>query len=183
MDSTPADTPGQPPDPMAEIKAMTAIAEAFKGLGPQPIERILEWANKHYLGRAASVMKQKPASAAVADVPPAEGEGERIDFPALLGSARALSGVDRVLLAGHYFQAILGQSDFDGFSLNRELRNAGHASGNITRDLDSLMAKTPQLVIQTRKQGTSKQARKLYRLTAAGLAAARAMVGPTEATE
>jgi len=184
MDPTSADTQEQAPDPMAEIKAMTAVAAAFKELGLSAIERVLEWANKHYLGRAAPVTKTKKAGAAGVGVESAaESDEERVDFPAFLGSARASSAIDRALLAGYYFQMILGQSDFDSFSLNRELRNAGHGSGNITRDLDGLIAKTPQLVIQTRKHGTSKQARKLYRLTTAGVAAARLMIGAAVATE
>jgi hypothetical protein len=32
---------------------MAAVAEAFKGLGLEPIERVLDWANKHYLKRSA----------------------------------------------------------------------------------------------------------------------------------
>jgi hypothetical protein len=185
MDPTPEETPEQPPDPMAEIKAMTVLAEAFKELGLEPIERVLDWANKHYLKRAAPTAKQKKpgAASAAGDESATESDQERVDFPTLLGSTRASSGVDRALLAGYYAQVVLGQGDFDSFSLNRELRNAGHASENITRDLNGLIAKTPQLVIQTRKQGTSKQARKLYRLTSAGLAAAKAMVGTPEATE
>jgi hypothetical protein len=187
MNPTPEDgTPEQPPDPMAEIKAMTGVVDALKGLAPRSIEHVLEWANKHYLGRVAPVVKQRPGSpgAAAADIAAVQGDGERVDFPTFLSSARASTAVDRALLAGYYFQQILRQADdFDSFSLNRELKNAGHASGNITRDLDALIAKTPQLVMQTRKHGTSKQARKLYRLTAAGLTAARAMTGAAATIE
>lgn len=185
MDPSHTDSTARPSDPMAEIAAMTAVAEAFKPLVPDQIERVLEWANKHYLKRSVPAAKATSLASAVAaaDSTDPESAQGRVDFPSLLGSARATSGVDRVLLAGYYFQAILGQGDFDGFSLNRELKNAGHASGNITRDLDGLMAKTPQLVIQTRKQGTSRQARKLYRLTAAGLQAAKALMGLGGATE
>lgn len=175
----------QPPDPMVEIKAMTAVAEALKGLSPQPLERVLEWANKHFLGRAAP--KAKPAAGTnvvvANDDAVGGGDQEHVDFPTLLSSARHSTRVDRALLAGYYHQVVLGQTDFDGFSLNRELKNAGHASGNITRDLDGLIAKTPQLVIQTRKHGVSKQARKQYRLTTAGVAAAKAMMTAAGATE
>jgi hypothetical protein len=186
MSPTAEETLEQPPaDPMMEIRAMTGVAEALKGLERQPIERVLDWANKHYLGRPAPTAKQKAPAAATAEAEGAEGDGaaERTDFPTFLSSARTSSAIDRALLAGYYFQVVVGQTDFDGFSLNRELKNAGHASGNITRDLDGLIAKTPQLVMQTRKHGNTKQARKLYRLTAAGLTAAKAMLGTAPATE
>ena len=161
-------------DPIVEIKAMTAIASAFEKLDAGQIHRVLGWANHHYLQGSIALSTTIRAAAAAAGEASGAQTAEYADLPAVLAAAPvAVSGPDRALLAGYYLQVVLGQSDFDGFNANKELKHAGHASGNITRDLDALMARAPQLVVQTRKHGNSKQARKLYRLTAAGVAAAK----------
>jgi len=51
------------------------------------------------------------------------------------------------------------------------LRHLGYAAGNITSALAQLIGGKPQLAIQTHKSGSSKQARKRYRLTNEGLRA------------
>jgi DNA-binding PadR family transcriptional regulator len=51
---------------------------------------------------------------------------------------------------------------------------------NITTALSSLIERKPQLVIQTRKSGNSKQARKRYRLTDAGIRAVERMISGGE---
>jgi DNA-binding PadR family transcriptional regulator len=45
----------------------------------------------------------------------------------------------------------------------------GYTVSNITRAFDSLMLQDPKYVIQVKKSGTSRQARKLYKLTHAGV--------------
>ena len=76
---------------------------------------------------------------------------------------------ERALVAAYWFQYLGGVSDFDSATLNKELKHLGHQSSNITTALTSLMSKKPQLVIQTRKSGASKQARKKYKLTNEGI--------------
>jgi DNA-binding PadR family transcriptional regulator len=66
--------------------------------------------------------------------------------------------------------------ELEGFTLNKELKNLGHGVSNITSALDTLMSRKPALVIQTKKSGTSKQARKKYKLTLEGLRAVERMV-------
>jgi hypothetical protein len=50
------------------------------------------------------------------------------------------------------------------------LKNLGHGVKDITKVFSSLIATSPQQVIQTRKSGTSRQARKRYKVTKAGIA-------------
>jgi hypothetical protein len=70
----------------------------------------------------------------------------------------------------------MGESDFDAFNANRELRHVGYEASNITRDFDNLMSRTPSLLLQTKKMGNTKQARKQYRLTHAGVKAVEEML-------
>ena len=83
---------------------------------------------------------------------------------------------ERALFGAYWLQEIGGQPDFDSASLNRELKHLGHAASNITSALTSLMTKRPQLVVQTRKSGASRQARKKYKLTSAGVQKVKAML-------
>jgi hypothetical protein len=66
--------------------------------------------------------------------------------------------------------------DFASQEINAALKNLGHPIGNITSAFDNLKARKPAPVMQLKKSGTSKQARKTYRLTLAGKSAVEAMV-------
>jgi hypothetical protein len=61
--------------------------------------------------------------------------------------------------------------------LNTELKNLGHAIPNITDALTSNIEKKPQRVIQLQKAGTSRQARKTYKVTHEGLVYVAGMLG------
>lgn len=69
----------------------------------------------------------------------------------------------------YWFQEIVGDSEFESAKLNRELKHMGHGLSNVTKALNSLIGKKPSLAIQTKKSGSSKQARKKYKLTHAGV--------------
>lgn len=84
------------------------------------------------------------------------------------------------LVVGYWFQVLQGEQDLDGFQINKELKHLGHGVSNITTALSSLIDRKPQLVIQTRKSGNSKQARKRYRLTDAGIKAVERMLAGGE---
>ena len=69
-----------------------------------------------------------------------------------------------------------GEADFDAQSVNTKLKHLGHGVGNITQALDVLKDRRPQLIVQLRKSGTTKQARKKYKVTTAGKSAVEAML-------
>jgi translation elongation factor EF-Ts len=52
----------------------------------------------------------------------------------------------------------------------------GHHVSNITDAMNELQRQKPQLAVQLRKSGTSKQARKTYRITTEGVKAAEIMI-------
>jgi hypothetical protein len=53
--------------------------------------------------------------------------------------------------------------------VNKELKNLGEGILNITSALDALKAQKPALALQLKKAGKSRQARKTYKVTVAGL--------------
>jgi hypothetical protein len=158
-----------------EIQAMSAIAEALAGLSEDQARRVLKWALDRFQLRTSG-----------AHVPPV-GETPLptrafTDFPEFLDAANPQTGLDRVLAGAYWFQIAQGQEDWDSQTLNTSLKQLGYPSTNITRDLDALIKRTPRLVLQVRKEGTSRQARKRYKLTREGIRAVEAMLNATVRT-
>jgi DNA-binding PadR family transcriptional regulator len=69
-------------------------------------------------------------------------------------------------------------TDVEAQRVNTELKQLGHGVSNITRAFDALKSQKPALIMQTRKEGTSKQARKKYKVTTEGKKAVERMLSP-----
>jgi hypothetical protein len=180
-----------PVDP--EIQAMSTIADALSTLDQQAITRVLKWASERYAvelavrahtesdkrhaeqsGGSAQPTPPDPTSFTAPSSAPAPATFN--DFHELFDAANPSTSMDKALVAGYWFQVSKTQDDLDGFQLNKELKNLGHPSSNITRDLDHLINKTPRLAMQVRKDGSTKQARKKYKLTREGIKAVERML-------
>jgi Tfp pilus assembly protein PilX len=111
--------------------------------------------------------------------------GEYEDVAALYTAAAPRTEPERALVVGYWFQVHQGMKDFDSQRVNAELKNMGHGVGNITEAFSRLIGRKPQYVIQTRKSGTARQARKLYRVTNEGIKRVKAMLAgqPEDAAE
>src|SRR5881628_1024573 len=163
--------------PLAEINAMQKLAEAFDGLPPDAIERVLRWAAGHY---GASV------GPAPKGLTPRIGEGVVVEPDApkfgslaeLCAAASPTTDADRALVAGYWFQVAEGAAEFSAQAVNSALKQLGHGVSNITSAFETLKTQKPALVMQLKKSGTTKQARKSYKLTVAGLNAVHQMIGP-----
>jgi hypothetical protein len=160
-------------DPQAEIKAMTRLAEALADLGEGARGRVLRWAVEHF-GVSVGVIRVSRKPGEETELAAAWNDAE---LGELFAAADPQTEADRALVVGYWFQFVQGGADFASMSVNSSLKHLGHGVQNITRALDQLKRRKPQLVIQLRKSGTAKQARKKYKLTAAGRAAVEAMLG------
>jgi hypothetical protein len=167
-------------DPMGEVKAMGAVAEALKGLDKEAVARVLQWAAGSF-GVPVATQRAK-----VLSMPSQEGNDVvSEDFASLADLYAATQpnvDSDRALVAGYWYQFKEGQEDFASQTVNTALKNLGHGVSNITKALETLKAQSPALVMQVRKSGSSQQARKKYKLTAAGKKAVELLVnqGATE---
>ncbi|MFA5907299.1 MAG: hypothetical protein WC815_00825 [Vicinamibacterales bacterium] len=172
----------KPGDPFAEITAMQKVAEALKSLDTAAIGRVLQWAANHWsvptpqviTGASIPSTAKMPAPIVSADAPPPK----YTDLGELFAAASPAADTDRVLVVGYWLQFIEGRSDLASFDVNKELKNLGHGVANVTTAFDNLKARKPAPVIQLKKAGTSKQARKTYKLTLAGKQAVEAMLPP-----
>ena len=168
-----------------ELKAMQDLAGVLAELDADAKRRVLKWAADRYQAKPAA---PQPAAHHEADhsatpPPPPPREPAFGDFADLFDAANPESGVENALVAGYWFQAVQKNAELDSQQLNSALKNLGRPSSNITRDLDSLMTRSPRLVIQVRKDGNTKQARKRYKLTTEGLRSVERMLARTGRVE
>jgi hypothetical protein len=95
----------------------------------------------------------------------------------LFDLANPATDSDKLLVVAYWFQVVRGESELDSQSLNTELKHLGYPIGNITRAVSALSTTTPRLVMQIKKSGTTRQARKKFRLTVEGIKKVDAMTG------
>lgn len=155
-------------DPHAELSAMKAITEALNGLQPASIQRILRWIWDIHLREEKSkecIVDEKKSP----DVSTAE-ESQYKNLADFYAAASPNTDTEKALVVGYGIQTLENSDvDLDAQRINSELKHMGHGIKNITAALNGLMSRKPQLVVQTRKSGSSKQARKKYRLTTEGM--------------
>jgi len=155
-----------------EIAAMQEMARALEGLDEAAVERVLRWACARFgilPGRGAAGGSTLP-SAETGELPRFESLAD------LYAAADPGTEADRALVAGYWHQFVEGQETFGSQLLNSGLKNLGQGVSNITKALGTSMAQKPALVMQVRKSGTTRQARKLYKLTSAGKKAVEMMI-------
>lgn len=99
----------------------------------------------------------------------------------LHGAASPDSEASNALVGGYWFQVLQKNTDFTAQQVNDELKNLGCAIGNITMAFNTLRERKPALVLQVQKTGSSKQARKRYKLTQAGINEVQRMLRGPEA--
>jgi hypothetical protein len=157
-----------------EISAMSAIAKALDGFSEEDAdvrERILQWACARYRVKV-TIASQKQTERNSNDAKPdSPSDAGFTTFADLYHAANPKSDPDRALVAGYWLGQGAARSEFTGMDTNRQLKNLGHPVGNIAVALRSLIDKRPALVMQTAKSGSSRQARKKYKLTDAGVKA------------
>lgn len=165
-----------------EIGAMGAVAEALEDLEEGSRRRVLEWAADRY-GASISISDGNSGSAGEdadradkgGDVQPHEYE----HFADLFDAVAPDSEPERALVAGYWWQVTKDEGTFTGYQANEVLRDVGQEASNITRAIDRLQGRDPSLARQVRKEGKTKQARKIYKLTHAGVQEVERMIEST----
>lgn len=153
-----------------EIQAMSKIAEVLGVLDDDAKTRVLRWASDRY-GITLTVHKKKGIdpkdsgdSSTEVDTDPAEHES----LAELFADASPNTEAEKVLVAGYWHQK-QGCEKLESAPINKDLKDLGHGIGSMNHAFGALMKEKPQLAIQLKKSGTSRQARKEYKITKAGL--------------
>jgi hypothetical protein len=156
----------------AEIKGMHSMVEILDQVEPEARARMINWVVQRY-----GVTVRAPNSRAPAET--SRDSESKLEFGSLSDLFEAASPKTEsqmALVGGFWFQESQGQPDFSSQQVNDELKNLGHRLTNITRAFDFLRQTKPALVLQIQKSGKSKQARKRFRLTQAGVKAVRELI-------
>ncbi len=166
-----------------EIKAMGAVATAIEGLEGEARARVLLWAIGHFgVGIAGLKAARHPLSAGVESSGP-RVTGDYETFAELFSAARPRTEKDKSMVAAYWVQVCQGAGSFQSQSLNEALKDLGHGIGNITEALSQLKDDRPALLLQLKKSGNTRQARKTYKLTQAGVNRVDEMIKNESANE
>jgi hypothetical protein len=168
----------------AEFAAMQSVYSALLGLNEDARERVLDYVSSRLdiVPKAKAVHSPQRAASDLGDddqseEADAEASGSFGSFAELYDASQPKSQPEKALAGGYWLQVCQGGESFDGFSVNKELKNLGEGVANITSALDALKTQKPALCLQLKKAGKSRQARKTYKLTVAGIKAVEAMIG------
>jgi hypothetical protein len=146
-----------------EFVAMRTIGGVLDKLDENARGRVVQW--------AASKYKIETGAGPIGGGQPDQQRVSPEDFVTLFDRADPQTEEDKALVAAYWYQVKEGNSDVDAAILNSTLHDLGHRLSNITRALGVSEKRKPALVRQSSKSGKAKQARKKYRLTAAGIRA------------
>lgn len=154
----------EPLDDDTRSRVMNAVATLL-GVGSfsKPIEK----------GPAGIMHEEVVADAGELPIPFSEGFTE---FAELFAATDPGNNSEKALVAGYWLQKIKGANDFSAHYVNKELNNLGHKISHTPSAFAPLVVSKPQLILQLRKSSNSPQARKVYKLSMAGIKAVEDMV-------
>lgn len=166
-----------------EFSAMQDVYAALEPLSDEARTRVAEYV----IARLEITLRAQAKASAVAqdgivdDGHPEITEQEKSapkygSFAELFDDAQPTSNAEKALVAGYWLQVCEGGETFDGQSANTELKHLGHRVANVTNAIDSLKGQKPALALQIKKAGKSQQARKVYKITVAGIRRVEEMV-------
>lgn len=175
---------GEATGPDAEFGAMQTVYTALQNLDEDARVRVLDYVTSR-LGIASvekAPVRQQHNGTQLDEEESALGEEQEAapkfgSFAELFDAAQPKGASDKALVAGYWLQVCQGSESFDGFSANKELKHLGEGLPNVTSAIDTLKAQKPALALQLKKSGKSRQARKVYKITIAGIRVVEAMIG------
>ena len=98
-------------------------------------------------------------------------------FAELYAAANPSSNGEKALVAGYWLQECQQAENFTGAAANRELTDLGRKVSNITTAINSMKSQSPMLILQLKKSGSSRQARKVYKVSYEGIKRIKEMIG------
>ncbi len=155
-----------------EIEALAAVSNVLADLDHDAVDRILRWAANRFGVELSPQDKAGRNRGSKGEKGPRSYE----DISQFLDDARPQGTADMVLAVAYWFQEMEGRPAFGSQEVNSQLKHLGHGVTNITKALQRLIDKRPALVMQVRKKGVTKQARKQYKITAEGRRAVATMI-------
>jgi hypothetical protein len=156
-----------------EIEAMGRIEKALAGLEPDEVQRVVVWMVDYANKKLGAEVRLPPGTRGGRD---GLGGGAKDRSPGafervgdLIDAVEPTSAPEYALVTAYWFQELQGNESVTGQQVNNTLKDLGHGVSNITDAFNTLQERRPALARQIAKSGTTRQARKRYRLTEAGI--------------
>ena len=173
-----------------EFEAIRAVHNALAPLEEKGRTRVLAYIAS-LLGINAKVDSHVAPSTDDADDGDGEDEGKSVgggpkggqtfsSFAELYAAANPKANGEKALVAGYWLQVCQGGESFTAQAANKELTHLGHKVANITDAIDSMKKQKPMLMLQLKKSGNTRQARKLYKVSHEGVKHVTEMLGVRE---
>ena len=160
-----------------EIEAMKTIAAALEPLDEAARQRALQWAVSRFRTTRAPAAATPDEPVEIAANGESDGRGSSFQtFAELFEAANPTTEREKALVASYWAQVCEDETSFAAQTLNTQLKDLGYGVGNITEALTALKSERPALVLQLKKSGTSRQARKTYKLTQEGIRRVQTML-------
>ncbi len=151
----------------AELAAMQTIADALNPLDNGARKRVFRWAQDFFNFDYSDIEAAISSSAPLEE--PITSSGNSFEtFGELYSAVDPLTQEDKALTAAYWLQVVLGKESWQSADVQKELRELGYALTNVADSVASAVDKRPQRVIQLKKSGSSRQARKTFKLSDAG---------------
>lgn len=167
-----------------ELKAMHGAYEAIEALDDDESKaRVIKWLFSKFsvagskLHTSQNTISESETLHTKVDIPSYETVAD------IFSHASPRTESDKVLIVASFLQDKYGKSELTGREIHKELQHLGHGVSNITMAIQGLIDKKPKLMIQTRKEGKSKQAHKKYKVTVEGIKIAKEMLTTFEDEE
>ena len=165
-----------------EQEAITTICEALEPLSIEGRSRVVD-----YIIKALEIDAVKPSSMGsggdhenAEEVISQEGVSDKMGqfntLADLYDRAAPATESESALVVAYWVQQNNEQDTFVSQKVNKELKHLGRGINNITSALNKMMDSDPALIMQVRKSGSSKQARKIYKITDAGMKSVKEMI-------
>lgn len=166
-----------------ELDAMAAIKAALDPLDPDTRGHVLRWASQRFDVELPSRDSDTGGSSGSGDGKSCSDSGNKAsdyqEVADLVSASGAQTDDERVLVVSYWFQVTKGNADVSSQPVNTELKNLGHGLKRVNDVFARLVGTKPQVMVQVRKGGKTAQARKVHKLTKAGIERVEAMVAGT----
>jgi len=169
-----------------EVKATKAVLDALAELPREMARRVIASVST-LLGMQPAHAPRVPSTNPGAsgqprrDPPVGVKADEFEDLASLSASARPTDGPEKALVVAYWKQIREQLPEWTAQAVNTELKHMGEQLPNITGTLNLLKDRKPALVVQLKKSGNTRQARKQYKLTSAGIKEVETMLARSEA--
>jgi hypothetical protein len=157
-----------------ELKAMSILETTLKSLSDEELSRVMQWANARF--RYTKSVGGKAQSANDTKV---ENDDEYPDLATFFSAAAPKTDGEKALVGAYWLQYREDATDVEAVTVNTRLKHLGYGIGNVTRAFESLKAEKPALIVQTKKEGSTQQARKKFKVTSEGKKRVEAMLAKT----